>query len=91
MVPEDNNRRTTSFLAAAALGLLSAIFFYFVLAVGAAAVLVTWAKLSNPGDPSAGDAAGWALLMLGPFFLLFDALVSLVLGAIVASKVYGRR
>lgn len=72
-----------SVMAAAALGLLSAIFCYIVLAAAAAVAWITWTKLSSPGDPT----AGWALMMLGPFFLLFDTVVSLVLGVVVACKV----
>jgi hypothetical protein len=47
-----------------------------------------------PNDPSAGDSAGWALVVLAPFvlpiFALLSLLVSIVVGMVVYRKLPGK-
>lgn len=58
--------------------------------VAVADELIIWGFTHNhPNDPSAGDSAGWAFLILSQVILPIGAIVGLVLGSLASSD--GRR
>jgi len=49
-----------------------------------------WVQTRNPGDPSAGDSAGWMIVFAGPLLLGIDFVASVYVGFLAYRLSYGR-
>jgi hypothetical protein len=87
---EVTRRKIKAALLAALAGLSAAAIAAVLFAFAATVIIAQSVKLSHPGDASAGDVAGWMIVILSPALVGADVVISLVLGFIAYRWVAAR-
>jgi hypothetical protein len=82
--------KAASIILGSLAGLASAVIAFLAFAAIASAISSSWFHAHSPGDPSAGDSAGWALIFLAPILLPIDFVVSVPVGVFVFIRMSGR-
>jgi hypothetical protein len=71
-------------------GVVVAIVTFVALAAIGSSVLVWWMTSQHPGDLSAGDSAGWGMIILAPLWLPLFTIGAVIVGSIAGRTAYTR-